>query len=177
MPLAVTPLNHGQSARQQANRDSTRREPPVFRSALGECTLGSILVAATDVGLCALFLADHREHLIEALPGRFSRAQFISDDPALERCLAKAIALVENPNMGLDVPLDLHGTAFQQRVWKALREISLDKTASYKDIAEKIGQPTATRAVRTDGSLSGYRWGVERKAKLLERERTASTNS
>lgn len=160
-----------------------------IRFAVGECSLGSILVAATDKGICAILLGDDPEALVHDLQDRFPRAQLIGGDRNFEQWIAKAVGLVEAPSLGLDLPLDVRGTAFQQRVWQALRAIPPGSTASYAEIAKRIGAPKAVRAVaqacasnsiavaipchrvvRTDGSLSGYRWGVERKRALLERE-------
>lgn len=160
-----------------------------IKFAVGECSLGSVLIAATDRGVCAIDFADEPEHLVEALQDRFPKAELIGDDPQFQNVVAAVISHVENPAESLDLPLDIRGTAFQQKVWNALRTIPVGETASYSDIAVKIGQPRAVRAVaqacganniavaipchrvvRTDGALSGYRWGVERKQKLLNRE-------
>jgi len=160
-----------------------------IRFAVGECSLGSILVAATDKGVCAILLGDEPEKLVRDLQDRFPRAQLIGGDRSFERLVAKVIGFVEAPRLGLDLPLDVRGTAFQQRVWQALREIPAGATATYTDIAERIGAPKAVRAVaqacasnaiavaipchrvvRTDGALSGYRWGIARKRTLLDRE-------
>jgi AraC family transcriptional regulator of adaptative response/methylated-DNA-[protein]-cysteine methyltransferase len=160
-----------------------------IRFAIGECSLGSILVAATDKGVCSILMGGDPDALVRQLQDRFSKAELIGGDAAFEKLVAKVIGFVEQPRIGLDLPLDVQGTAFQQRVWRALRKIAVGKTASYGDIAARIGQPNATRAVaqacaantlavaipchrviRTDGNLSGYRWGVQRKRALLERE-------
>ncbi|MEX3009497.1 bifunctional DNA-binding transcriptional regulator/O6-methylguanine-DNA methyltransferase Ada [Hoeflea sp. TYP-13] len=160
-----------------------------IRFAVGECTLGSILIAATDRGVCAIDFGDEPELLVTALQDRFPKAELIGGDPEFENMVAAVIGYVEDPQDSLDLPLDIRGTAFQQRVWEALRSIPAGETASYSDIAREIGQPRAVRAVaqacganniaiaipchrvvRTDGALSGYRWGVERKAELLNRE-------
>jgi len=157
--------------------------------AVGDCTLGVVLVARSDRGICAILLGDDAEVLLRDLQDRFPRAQLIGDDPDFEHLIAAVIGVVEHPSQGLDLPLDVRGTAFQQRVWQALREIPPGATETYSEIAHRIGAPTAARAVggacaanalavaipchrvvRTDGSLSGYRWGVERKRTLLERE-------
>lgn len=163
-----------------------------IRFAIGECSLGSVLVAATDKGICAILLGDDPEELVRDLQDRFDRAELVGADPAFEATVGKVLALVEQPNLGLDLPLDVRGTAFQQRVWQALRDIPAGETAGYAQIAQAIGQPKAVRAVaqacganniavaipchrvvRTDGALSGYRWGVERKRALLDREAAA----
>lgn len=158
--------------------------------ALGECSLGSILVAASDIGICAIALGDDPHRLARELQDRFPQAELIGGDSAFEQWVAKVIGFVEAPGIGLDLPLDMRGTAFQQRVWQALRQIPIGAKVSYTDIARRIGAPKAVRAVagacaantlavaipchrvvRSDGGLSGYRWGVERKAELLRRER------
>lgn len=161
----------------------------VIRFAIGECSLGSILVAASDKGVCAISMGDDPNKLSRDLQDRFSNAQLIGGEKKFERVVAKVIGLVEAPKIGLDLPLDVRGTVFQRRVWKALRTIPAGSTASYTKIAVRIGSPKAVRAVagacaanaiavaipchwvlHTDGSLSGYRWGVARKRSLLERE-------
>jgi AraC family transcriptional regulator of adaptative response/methylated-DNA-[protein]-cysteine methyltransferase len=163
-----------------------------IRFAIGECSLGSILVAATEKGVCAILLGRDPDALVRQLQDRFIKAELIGGDAAFEKLVAKVIGFVEQPRLGLDLPLDVQGTAFQQRVWRALRTIGVGDTASYGDIAARIGQPKSTRAVaqacaanmiavaipchrviRTDGQLSGYRWGVQRKRTLLERERSS----
>jgi AraC family transcriptional regulator, regulatory protein of adaptative response / methylated-DNA-[protein]-cysteine methyltransferase len=163
-----------------------------IRFAVGECSLGSILVARSERGVCAILLGDDPDALAHALQDRFPRARFVGGDAGFEDLVAKVVGLVEAPAAGFDLPLDIRGTAFQQRVWQALREIPPGATASYADIAERIGSPRSIRAVaqacaanpiavaipchrvvRTDGALSGYHWGVERKRTLLEREAAA----
>ncbi|HKY90638.1 MAG TPA: bifunctional DNA-binding transcriptional regulator/O6-methylguanine-DNA methyltransferase Ada [Nevskiaceae bacterium] len=163
-----------------------------IRFAIGECSLGSILVAATAKGVCAITLGDDPDVLVQDLQDRFRKAQLVGGDRAFEQLVARVVALVEAPGSGADLPLDVRGTAFQQRVWRALQRIPAGSTASYADIARRIGMPTATRAVaqacganalavaipchrvvRNDGALSGYRWGVERKRTLLAREAAA----
>ena len=160
-----------------------------IRFAVGECSLGSILVARSERGVCAIFLGDDPDALTRELQDRFPRATLIGADPAFEDVVAKVVGLIEAPGTGVDLPLDVRGTAFQQRVWRALREIPAGSTASYREIARRIGAPRAVRAVahacavnpvavaipchrvvRSDGGLAGYRWGVERKRELLERE-------
>ncbi|MCC7263734.1 MAG: bifunctional DNA-binding transcriptional regulator/O6-methylguanine-DNA methyltransferase Ada [Candidatus Latescibacteria bacterium] len=159
------------------------------RFAVGQCSLGSVLVAASGQGICALLLGDDPEALVRDLQDRFPRAELAGDDAAFDQWVAAAIGLVERPALGHQLPLDVRGTAFQQRVWEVLRRIPPGTTATYTQIAEKLGQPRAARAVaracaanplavaipchrvvRRDESLSGYRWGVERKAELLRRE-------
>ena len=158
--------------------------------AVGACSLGSILVAASAKGIAAILLGDDPEALVHDLEDRFPQARLIGGDPAFEDMVAKAVGLVEAPDAGFDLPLDIRGTAFQQRVWQALREIPAGTTATYSEIATHIGMPKAVRAVagacaankiavaipchrvvRNDGSLSGYRWGIARKRALIDRER------
>lgn len=163
-----------------------------IRFAVGESSLGSVLVGQSDRGVCAILLGDDPNELIAELERRFPRAELLGGDAEFEQVVATVVGFVEAPCVGLDLPLDIRGTAFQQRVWSALRTIPAGSTASYKQIAEKIGSPTSTRAVaqacgansiavaipchrvvRTDGGISGYRWGVERKRALLDRECSA----
>lgn len=160
-----------------------------IRFAIGQCSLGSILVAASEKGICAIMLGDDPEVLVRDLQDRFAKAELLGGDAAFERLVATVVGFVEDPRIGWSLPLDIRGTAFQRRVWQALRAIPLGQTASYAEIAKRIGAPKAMRAVaqacaanplaaaipchrvvRTDGSLSGYRWGVARKAALLRRE-------
>jgi AraC family transcriptional regulator of adaptative response/methylated-DNA-[protein]-cysteine methyltransferase len=160
-----------------------------IRFAIGQCSLGAILVARSARGLCAISLGDDPDVLARELQDRFPRATLIGDDPAFAKLVARVVGFIEAPGVGLDLPLDVRGTAFQQRVWQALRAIPAGETTSYADIAAKIGAPKAVRAVaqacgantlavaipchrvvRQDGALSGYRWGVQRKRALLERE-------
>jgi AraC family transcriptional regulator, regulatory protein of adaptative response / methylated-DNA-[protein]-cysteine methyltransferase len=160
-----------------------------IRFAVGECSLGSILVAQSERGVCAILLGDDPDQLARDLQDRFPNATLIGGDAVFERLVARVVGFVEAPARGLDLPLHVRGTAFQQRVWQALREIPPGTTASYGEIAARIGAPKATRAVaqacaanalavaipchrvvRTDGDLSGYRWGVDRKRALLTRE-------
>jgi AraC family transcriptional regulator of adaptative response/methylated-DNA-[protein]-cysteine methyltransferase len=157
--------------------------------AVGQCSLGAILVAQSRRGVCAILLGDNPDTLLQDLQDKFPRASLIGGDRKFEKLVARIIGFVEAPARGLDLPLDIRGTAFQQRVWQALRKIPAGSTRSYSDIARKIGEPAAVRAVaqacaanalavaipchrvvRNDGGLSGYRWGVERKRTLLERE-------
>ena len=163
-----------------------------IRFAVGECSLGSILVARSEIGVCAILLGDDPDALARDLQDRFPHATLVGGDQEFEELVARVVGLVEAPRLGLDLPLDVRGTAFQRRVWQALQEIPAGSTASYAQIAVRIGAPTSVRAVaqacganplavaipchrvvRTDGGLSGYRWGVERKRTLLQRESRA----
>lgn len=176
--LGMTPKNFRNGGKNQ-----------IIRFAVGECSLGSILVAASERGICAISLGDDPNPLVRGLQDRFPQARLIGGDKQFERVVAKVVGFVEVPKIGLHLPLDVRGTAFQRRVWKALLAIPAGSTASYTKIAKCIGVPKAVRAVAgacaanaiavaipchrvlgTDGSLSGYRWGVERKRALLERE-------
>ncbi|WP_051234305.1 bifunctional DNA-binding transcriptional regulator/O6-methylguanine-DNA methyltransferase Ada [Halomonas halocynthiae] len=157
--------------------------------ALGECSLGTILVATSDKGICAISLGSDPEPLLQAFQEQFANASLIPGDKRFDDWVAKVVAFVEVPSVGLSLPLDIRGTAFQQRVWQALTEIPVGSTISYAALAEQIGSPKAVRAVaracasnplalaipchrvvRSDGRVSGYRWGVERKRALLMRE-------
>jgi AraC family transcriptional regulator of adaptative response/methylated-DNA-[protein]-cysteine methyltransferase len=159
---------------------------------VGECSLGSILVARSERGVCAIFLGDEPEALLRELEDRFPNAELIGGDEEFETLVAKVVGFVEAPRIGLDLPLDVRGTAFQQRVWRALQKIPAGKTLSYAEVAKRIGAPKAVRAVasacaanaiavaipchrvvRKGGELSGYRWGIERKRALLKRERAS----
>jgi AraC family transcriptional regulator of adaptative response/methylated-DNA-[protein]-cysteine methyltransferase len=147
-------------------------------------------VAQSARGVCAILLGDDPDKLVRDLQDQFPRANLVGADRRFEQLIAHVVGFIEAPALGLDLPLDLRGTAFQERVWQALREIPVGSTASYGQIAQRIGAPKAFRAVaqacganslavaipchrvvRSNGDLSGYRWGVERKRQLLERER------
>lgn len=160
-----------------------------IRFAIAESSLGPILVASSEKGVCAILMGDDPNALAQDLQDRFPKANLIGADEAYEKLVAKVVGFIEAPNIGLDLPLDVRGTAFQRRVWKALQQIPVGKTSTYSQIANQIGLPKAARAVaqacaanalalaipchrvlRTDGSLSGYRWGVDRKRALLNRE-------
>jgi AraC family transcriptional regulator of adaptative response/methylated-DNA-[protein]-cysteine methyltransferase len=161
----------------------------VIRFAVGQSSLGAILVAQTQRGICAILLGDDPDRLVQDLQDQFPKAELIGGDGDFEYLIARVIGFVEAPGIGLNLPLDVQGTAFQQRVWQALREIPPGQTTSYAEVAERIGAPRAVRAVaqacaanhiavaipchrvvRRDGGISGYRWGVERKRELLRRE-------
>jgi len=164
-----------------------------IRFAVGECFLGSILVAQSQRGVCAILLGDDPDQLVKDLQDQFHNATLIGGDAQFEQLIARVVGFIEAPGLGLDLPLDLQGTAFQQRVWQALARIPAGTTASYAQIAERIGAPKSFRAVaqacganslavaipchrvvRSDGALSGYRWGAERKRQLLDREAQAN---
>ena len=160
--------------------------------AVGQCALGAILVAQSQRGVCAISLGDDPQALVLALQDCFPRAQLVGGDAQFEARIAHIVGFIESPAIGLDLPLDVRGTAFQMRVWNALRKIPLGTTQNYAQIAASIGSPRAVRAVagacaanpvalaipchrvvRSDGELSGYRWGVARKREILARERLA----
>jgi AraC family transcriptional regulator, regulatory protein of adaptative response / methylated-DNA-[protein]-cysteine methyltransferase len=165
------------------------RNHAALRFAIGECSLGLVLVARSERGVCAILLGDSSEDVVRELANRFPRATLVRRDGELGELVSQIVGLVEAPGQPLDLLLDLRGTAFQQRVWQALREIPSGSTTTYADVAGRLGAPKSVRAVaracaanplalaipchrvlRTDGSLSGYRWGVERKRALLQRE-------
>jgi AraC family transcriptional regulator, regulatory protein of adaptative response / methylated-DNA-[protein]-cysteine methyltransferase len=164
--------------------------------AIGESSLGAILVARSQRGVCAISLGEDADALLRELQDRFPRAELVGGDQEFETLVARVVGLIEQPNIGVDLPLDVRGTAFQQRVWRALRQIPPGETASYAQVAQRIGSPKAVRAVaqacasntlavaipchrvvRSDGALSGYRWGVERKQELLARESARRRNA
>jgi AraC family transcriptional regulator of adaptative response/methylated-DNA-[protein]-cysteine methyltransferase len=177
--LGMTPTRYRQGGTGEA-----------IRFAIGQCALGAILVAATGQGICAILLGDDPDALARDLQDRFPRAQLEGADAAFDRTVATVVGFVEAPHIGLALPLDVRGTAFQQRVWEALRAIPAGVTVSYAELAARVGVPSGARAVagacaanpvavaipchrvvRNDGALSGYRWGVERKRILLNREK------
>lgn len=161
----------------------------VIRFAVGQSSLGAILVASSEKGVASILLGDDPDELLRNLQDRFPKAHLIGGDRDYEALVARVVGFVEAPSRGLDLPLDVRGTAFQRRVWQALQEIPIGQTVSYSEIARRLGTPKAARAVagacaannlavaipchrvmRNDGSLSGYAWGVERKRELLDRE-------
>jgi AraC family transcriptional regulator of adaptative response/methylated-DNA-[protein]-cysteine methyltransferase len=160
-----------------------------IRFAVGESSLGAILVASSKKGVVAIFIGDDPDGLIRRLQDKFPKAWLLGGDADYESLVARVVGFVEAPSLALDLPLDVRGTAFQQRVWQTLREIPIGQTVSYSEIARKIRTPKAVRAiagacaannialaipchrvVRNDGSISGYAWGIERKRALIERE-------
>jgi AraC family transcriptional regulator of adaptative response/methylated-DNA-[protein]-cysteine methyltransferase len=164
-----------------------------LRFAVGQSSLGAILAASSDKGVASILIGDDPDALVRDLQDRFPRARLIGGDADYEALVARVVGLIEAPGLGLDLPLDVRGTAFQQRVWQALRDIPAGSTATYSDIARAIGAPKSMRAVagacaanpiavaipchrvvRNDGALSGYRWGVERKRTLIDREAAQS---
>ena len=167
-----------------------------IRFAVGDCSLGQVLVAASERGVCAILLGDDAEELASDVAARFPRARLAEGGADFQRELERVVAFVERPSAGLELPLDVRGTAFQERVWQALQAVPAGVTTSYAELARAIGAPRAVRAVagacaanplavaipchrvlRSDGNLSGYRWGVERKRELLARERDAGSGS
>ncbi len=164
-----------------------------LRFAVGQCSLGAILVASSARGVAAILIGEDPDQLVRDLQDRFPRARLIGGDADYEALVARVVGFVEAPHLGLDLPLDIRGTAFQRRVWRLLREIPAGSTTTYADIAGRLGMPGAVRAVagacaanalavaipchrvvRHDGALSGYRWGVDRKRSLIAREAAAA---
>jgi AraC family transcriptional regulator, regulatory protein of adaptative response / methylated-DNA-[protein]-cysteine methyltransferase len=160
-----------------------------IRFAVGETSLGTILVASSRKGVASILLGDDPNQLVHELQDRFPKARLIGADRSYEALVAGVVGFIEAPRLGLDLPLDVRGTAFQRRVWQALQGVPIGQTVSYTEIARRIGSPQAVRAVagacaanhlavaipchrvvRSNGSLSGYAWGVERKQALLTRE-------
>jgi AraC family transcriptional regulator of adaptative response/methylated-DNA-[protein]-cysteine methyltransferase len=165
-----------------------------IRFAVGQSSLGAILVASSTKGVAAILLGDDPDTLVRNLQDRFSEARLIGGDNEYEALVARVVGFVEAPEIGLDLPLDVRGTAFQQRVWRALTEIPVGETISYAELARRIGEPKSARGVagacaannlavaipchrvvRKDGSASGYAWGVERKRASLDKEAARRT--
>ncbi|HML27347.1 MAG TPA: bifunctional DNA-binding transcriptional regulator/O6-methylguanine-DNA methyltransferase Ada [Hyphomicrobium sp.] len=201
---AIYDAGFNSSARFYANAvESLGMTPKTFRAggkherlsfAFGRTTLGDILVAASAKGVAAILIGDDRDQLVSDLQKIFPKADLAVGDADFEKTVRRVIDLVERPQQPVDLPLDIRGTAFQQRVWKALQDIPLGTTATYTDIADEVGHPKAVRAVaracatnplavvvpchrvvRADGSLAGYRWGIQRKRMLIARESTGGT--
>ncbi len=175
-------------------RDGGMNEQIYF--ALGTTTLGTILVASSKKGVVAIFLGEDPDQLLRNLQDRFPQAKLIGADKEYEARVAQVVGYVEAPGLGLNLPLDIRGTAFQQRVWQALQQIPLGQTISYTELAHRLGMPKAVRAVasacavnkiglaipchrvvRNNGALAGYAWGIERKRALLEREAAQATSA
>ncbi len=190
------------NARQaETTRDEQHRARALARTAaateylvfaIGTCSLGTLMVARHGGGICAILLGDSRADVLDELQQGYPHAAMIEGDQQSKRLLHKVIAFIESPKTAVDLPLDTRGTKFQQRVWRALRDVPAGSTVSYAEVARCIGAPGAARAVaqacaanrlaiiipchrvvRSDGGLSGYRWGVERKRMLLQREARA----
>lgn len=183
--LGMTPAKYSAGGKDQT-----------IRFTIAKSALGLFLVAATDTGVCCIEFGATRAALKQSLRQRFPAADLNEDEAELKRWVSEIATFVRTPTRGLELPLDIQGTAFQQRVWKALQAIPLGQTASYQEIAVAIGKPTAQRAVaqacganklalaipchrvvRTNGELGGYRWGVDKKDFLLEHERSAVTKT
>jgi len=164
-------------------------EKEKIKFAIGQCSLGAILVAQSERGICAISLGDDPETLVRNFEKQFPKAQLLGGDQEFEAIVAKVVGFVDSPSVGCDLPLDLRGTAFQQRVWKALTKIPIGSCISYTELARQVGAPGSVRAVahacgsnqlavaipchrvvRQNGELAGYRWGIERKRQLLKRE-------
>jgi AraC family transcriptional regulator of adaptative response/methylated-DNA-[protein]-cysteine methyltransferase len=161
-----------------------------LRYALSDCWLGRFLVAASDIGVCAILLAEDDEVLFADLQRRFPRATLVAGDRSFAATVKQVAALLKRPEAAVDLPLDIRGTAFQQQVWQVLRQVPAGTTTTYSELARQLGLPKSVRAVagavaanplavavpchrviRASGALAGYRWGVERKVQLIERER------
>lgn len=157
--------------------------------AVAQCSLGALLIAQSERGVCAITLGDDPDELVRKLQDQFPKAELLGGDASFEHLVAQVVGFIETPAIGLNLPLDIRGTAFQERVWRALREIPAGTTVTYSELAQRIGAPTSVRAVagacaanriavaipchriiRRDGDLTGYRWGIERKRQLLQRE-------
>jgi AraC family transcriptional regulator of adaptative response/methylated-DNA-[protein]-cysteine methyltransferase len=160
-----------------------------IKFAVGQTSLGAILVASSTKGVASILLGDDPDELVRNLQDRFPKARLIGADREYEALISRVVGFVEDPSIGLNLPLDIRGTAFQRRVWEALQEIPVGHRVSYSEIARRVGSPGSVRAVagacaannlavaipchrvvRNDGALSGYAWGVERKRALLDRE-------
>lgn len=163
-----------------------------IKFAVGQTSLGAILVASSTKGVASILLGDDPDALVRDLQDRFPKARLIGMDREYEALIARVCGFVENPSVGLDLPLDVRGTAFQRRVWQALQEVPVGERVSYAEVARRIGAPSATRAVagacaannlavaipchrvvRSDGDLAGYRWGIARKRALIQKEAAA----
>lgn len=185
----------GQTLGMTPTRYRAGGEGAVIQATVAPCSLGHVLVAATPTGLCSVMLGDDPDRLQRSLRDRFPRAEFAPEDAAFAQVVTAVVAQIEEPARSIDLPLDIRGTAFQQRVWQALRKIPAGQTATYSEVAAAIGEPKAVRAVAQacannriavvipchrvvgkDGSLTGYAWGTDRKRVLLDREREATAS-
>jgi len=204
---AIYAAGYGASSRFYENAESRLGMKPAdyrmkgrgahIRYAVGRSWLGPVIVAATEKGICAVLFADNDDALVADLGARFEQAVLEPAEPGsdFDQWLVKTLACIEKPEHGHALPLDVKGTVFQEKVWRALRDIPAGETASYSDIARAIGRPKSVRAVagacganptavlvpchrvvRGDGNISGYRWGVDRKEKLLEKEKEGRAN-
>jgi AraC family transcriptional regulator, regulatory protein of adaptative response / methylated-DNA-[protein]-cysteine methyltransferase len=196
---AIYDAGFGSSSRFYENADAMLGMKPraykaggqgeVIRVGVRSCALGLVLVAATERGVCTIEFGDDAQELQMRVSKRFPHSLLLKEDAQFDAWLEKILAHIQAPATALDLPLDIRGTAFQQQVWKALRDIAPGQTHSYAQVAEKIGKPKAVRAVatacasnvlalaipchrvvRSNGELSGYRWGPERKKELLDAE-------
>lgn len=196
---AIYAAGYGSSGRFYAEADSMLGMKPsrvraggqgeTIRFGIGQGSLGAVLVAATVRGVCRVALGDDPGALLHDLEDRFPKARLVGGDDRFESWMAAVIGLVEGSGQGIDLPLDIRGTAFQKQVWDALRAVPIGATVSYAELARRIGRPSGIRAVanacganpvavaipchrvvRSDGGLGGYRWGVDRKRALLARE-------
>lgn len=201
---AMYDAGYGSSSRLYENvSDKLGMTPAVYKKGgegmeigftIVDSDLGKMLVAKTDKGVCAVSFSDTERELRKQLQNEFPKAEIRQNDKELKKIVEAILANLEGTSKTLDLPLDLQATAFQMRVWEALRKIPYGETASYQEIAEKIGSQKSVRAVagacaknrvavvipchrvvRSDGSLSGYRWGVERKRKILKKEKSLKT--
>ena len=174
--------------------DRHRHYQPLITYTTASCDLGYLLVAVSEKGICAVEFGDRPEELVNTLTGEFKQAKITQDNISLKAWLESIIQLTKGAT-NRNLPLDLGGTAFQQQVWQALQSIPYGQTRTYQEIAHSINKPNATRAIgsacgansialiipchrviRSDGGLGGYRWGIERKQKLLEIEKQVSKN-
>src|SRR5439155_8604729 len=166
--------------------DEATMSKDIVTFAARECVLGQVLVARSAVGVCAILIGAEAEELRNDLAKRFPGSSLIANEPRLRDDLSKVVRFIEKPSKGIDLTLDMRGTPFQRLVWDALRAIPVGSTVTYAELARRIGAPRSIRAVagacaanpialavpchrviRSDGGLSGYRWGVERKRVLL----------
>jgi len=195
IPVTASLMNDQPSVRQTSSEAS--HQPTIdgpLRYAMGACWLGSLLVTATNRGICAISLGSSPSQLLSDLQVQFPDQELLGGDTKVENWVVRVVGFLEEPGQSLDLPLAVQGTAFQRRVWDALRTIPFGSTVTYMELANRIGAPSAVRAVasacaanqiaiaipchrvvRSDGSLSGFRWGVDRKAGLLKWESIAAT--